>query len=273
MPDPFGPLLKRWRQTRRLSQEALAFEAEISTRHLSCLENGKAKPSRDMVLVLSSALELDLRERNVMLGTAGFAPLYTSSGLESLSMAPIRRAIELMMKQQEPYGCVVVDRVWNVLQMNDGALRMMREFMPVLPEDQRIAGNIVLATMHPSGLRPAIVNWVEVAVLMLERMDHECAMYPHDEERLKLRDEVRGYPGVSALRLPEIAGGFSSTPVALVHLKRGDAEARLFTTVTTLGTPLDTTAQELAIESYYPADDDTDAWLKKLSLDSHDKGQ
>ena len=263
MTDPFGPLLKRWRQTRRLSQEQLAFDAEISTRHLSCLENGKAKPSRDMVLVLSSALELDLRERNVMLGSAGFAPLYTSNGLESLSMAPVRRAVELMLAQQEPFGALVVDRVWNLLRMNEGALRMMRVFMPEPPEDERIATNVVRATMHPSGLRPAIVNWVEVAVFLLERLDRECAMYPYDAERLALRDEIRRYPGVDALALP--GAPESGMPVSLVHLKRGEHEARLFTTVTTLGTPLDVTAQELAIETYFPADDATDAWLRKLA--------
>ncbi len=263
MPDSFGPLLKRWRQTRRLSQEQLAFDAEISTRHLSCLENGKAKPSRDMVLVLSSALELDLRERNVMLGSAGFAPLYPSNGLESLSMAPVRRAIDLMLKQQEPYGGVVVDRLWNVLQLNDGARRLMQAFMPVMPEDPKVAGNIVRAALHPKGLRPAMVNWVEVAVFTLERIDHECAMYPHDAERLALRDEVRKYPGVEAVRLPESAS--SGWPVSLVHLRLGDVEARLFTTVTTLGTPLDVTAQELSIETYFPADDATEAWLRELA--------
>lgn len=259
----FGPILKRWRQTRRMSQEQLALDAEISTRHLSCLETGKAKPSRDMVLLLSSALELDLRERNAMLGSAGFAPVYTTSGLESLSMAPIRRAVDLMLAKQEPYGALAVDRVWNVLQMNEGALRMMRVFMPEPPEDPRIATNVVRATMHPTGLRPAIVNWVEVAVFLLERMDHECAMYPNDAERLALRDEIRGYPGIAALERPPPAEGLGQ-PVALVHMKRGEHEARLFTMVTTLGTPLDVTAQELAIESYFPADEATEAWLKQL---------
>ncbi len=259
----FGPLLKRWRQTRRMSQEQLALDAEISTRHLSCLETGKAKPSRDMVLLLSSALELDLRERNAMLGTAGFAPVYSTSALESLSMAPVRRAIELMLAKQEPYGALAVDRVWNVLQMNEGALRMMRCFMPEPPEDPRIAGNVVRATMHPSGLRPAIVNWVEVAVFLLERLDHECAVFPNDTERLALREELRSYPGVAAIERPSVTEGLGQ-PVALVHMKRGPHEARLFTMVTTLGTPLDVTAQELAIESYFPADEATETWLKQL---------
>lgn len=263
MPQTFGPLLKRWRQTRRLSQEQLSFEAEISTRHLSCLETGKSKPSREMVLLLASALELELRERNAMLHIAGFAPAYASTGLESLRMAPVRRAIELMLKQQEPYGAVLIDRVWNVLQMNEGAQRMLARFFPDTPPAPHIAGNVIRATLHPSALRPVLVNWVEVAVFTLERLDRECAMFPHDAERLKLRDEVRKYPGIAALTLPTEPS--SDAPAALVHLRKGGDEARLFTMVTTLGTPLDITAQELAIESYFPADDATEVWLKSLS--------
>lgn len=264
MPSPsFGPLLKRWRQARRLSQEQLSADAEISTRHLSFLENGKSKPSREMVLLLSSALELDLRDRNALLHVAGFAPAYASTGLESLRMAPVKRAVELMLKQQEPYGAVLVDRVWNVLQMNEGAQRMMARFFPAEPPPPEIAANVIKATLHPKGLRPVLVNWVEVAVFTLERLDRECAMFPHDAERQKLRDEVKKYPGLSALTLPTEPS--TDAPAALVHLKKGKDEIRLFTMVTTLGTPLDITAQELAIESYFPADDATEAWLRKLA--------
>lgn len=263
VPQPsFGPLLKRWRQTRRLSQEQLSADAEISTRHLSFLENGRSQPSREMVLLLSSALELDLRERNAMLHVAGFAPAYASTGLESLRMAPVKRAVELMLKQQEPYGAVLVDRVWNVLQMNGGAQRMIAHFLTGEPAPE-ILGNVIKATLHPTGLRPVLVNWVEVAVFTLERLDRECAMFPHDAERRKLRDEVRQYPGISALTLPTEPS--ADAPAALVHLKKGNDEVRLFTMLTTLGTPLDITAQELAVESYFPADDATEAWLKRLA--------
>jgi transcriptional regulator with XRE-family HTH domain len=123
--DGFGGLLKRWRTTRRLSQEQLALDAEISTRHLSFLETGKSRPSREMVLLLASALELELRERNVMLTSAGFAAVYTSSALESLEMAPVRRAIDLLLERQEPYGAIVFDRAWNVVRMNGGAQRLV----------------------------------------------------------------------------------------------------------------------------------------------------
>ncbi len=246
----------------RLTQEQLAEDAEVSTRHLSCLERGKARPSRQMVLVLASVLELELRDRNVMLGCAGFAPVYPSSALESLAMAPIRRAIDLVLKQQEPYGAVVIDRLWNLLQMNEGAARMLAAFWPTPPEDPRVSSNVLRALMHPNGLRPRVVNWVEVAAFTLERMDRECALHPHDEQRTALRDELLSYPGVEALR-PE-GPASASAPVATIHMRFGATEVRLFTMLTTLGTPMDVTAQELAIESYFPADAESEAWLRSL---------
>jgi transcriptional regulator with XRE-family HTH domain len=258
--DGFPNLLRRWRTSRRLSQEQLALDAEVSTRHLSYLETGKAKPSREMVLVLASALELELKERNVMLGSAGFAPVYTSSALESLELAPVRRAIELLLEQQEPYGAVLFDRCWNALRMNEGAQRLMSHFLEGERTDLHVATNLVRAILHPTGLRPWLVNWVEVAQATLERLERECATFPTDEGRRALLDEVRTYPGVSALAAGTPATG---EPIALVHLKRGEHEVRLFTMLTTIGTPLDVTAQELTIESYFPADDATDAWLRR----------
>jgi transcriptional regulator with XRE-family HTH domain len=264
MNDGFAGLLRRWRTARRLSQEALAFEAETSTRHLSYLETGKSRPSREMVLALSSALALELRERNVMLGSAGFAPAFSTSGLESLAMAPIRQALDLLLAKQEPYGALVVDRVWNVLRMNEGARRMVGHFLPAPPPDPGVVTNLVRAVLHPDGLRRSLVNWVEVATFALERLEHECALDPHDAEREALRAEVRRYPGVEALAASR--GPRSSTPVALVHLQRGDDEARLFTMLTTLGTPLDVTAQELTIETYFPADEATARLVERLAL-------
>jgi transcriptional regulator with XRE-family HTH domain len=261
--EAFGSLLRRWREGLRLTQEQLADDAEVSTRHLSCLERGKSRPSREMVLVLASVLELELRDRNVLLGCAGFAPVYPSSALESLAMAPIRRAIDLVLKQQEPYGAVVVDRAWNLLEMNDGAARMIAALLPTPPEDPRIASNVLRILMHPTGLRPCIVNWVEVAAFTLERIDRDCDLHPHDELRSALRDELLTYPGVAALR--PAGTPRANDPVATIHLRHGDTEVRLFTMLTTLGTPMDVTAQELAIESYFPADADSERWLRGLA--------
>lgn len=257
--DGFAGLLKRWRASRRLSQEQLALEAEISTRHLSFLETGKSRPSREMVLLLASALDLELKERNVMLTSAGFAAVYTSSALESLELAPVRRAIELLLEKQEPYGAVLVDRCWNVLRVNQGATRLLGHFVDPSTVDPAIASNLVRGILHPSGLRPFLVNWLEVAQVTLERLERECTTFPSDVERRSLLDEVRQYAGVEAISASTPATG---APIALVHLKRGDLEARLFTMLTTIGTPLDVTAQELALESYFPADDATERWLR-----------
>jgi len=257
----FGGLLKLWRQSRRLSQEALALDAEISTRHLSCLETGKARPSREMVLVLASALELHLRDRNALLATAGFAPVYASAPLESLALAPIRRAVELILEKQEPYGAVLVDRLWNVLQLNRGATALVAHFLPpdAAPETTT---NLVRGILHPKGLRPSIVNWLEVATFTLARLRHECAAFPHDDDRRRLLDEVLAYPGLSTI---DSTASLGAPPTATVHLRLGANEARFFTMLTTVGTPLDVTAQELAIESYFPADEATERWCHALA--------
>jgi len=136
-------------------------------------------------------------------------------------------------------------------------------FLPEAAEQPELATNIVKSSLHPRGLRPWIVNWVEVATFALERLERECMMFPTDEARLALRAEVRTYPGVEVLRPFETQS--AGEPVSLVHIKRGDDEARLFTMITTIGTPLDVTAQELAIESYFPADDATERWTQSLS--------
>jgi len=263
MNEAFGSLLRRWRAGHRLTQEQLAAEAEISTRHLSYLERGKARPSREMVLVLASVLDLELRDRNLLLGCAGFAAVYPNSPLESLQMAPIRRAIDLMFAQQEPFGAVLVDRLWNVLETNRGAARLLHTFWPRPPNDPRIATNLLRATLHPEGLRPALVNWTEAAAFLLERLERGCALYPHDDERQALRRELLGYPGVAELR--PVGVPITGHPVLTSHLKNGTAELRLFTTLTTLGTPLDVTAQELTIENYFPADPDSERWFNETS--------
>jgi transcriptional regulator with XRE-family HTH domain len=236
-----------------MSQEALAFDAEISTRHLSCLESGKAQPSRAMVLVLASALEMPLRERNVLLHAAGFAAVYRQSGLSADEMAPITRALDALLSQQEPYGAVVVDRNWDVVRMNDGAQRILARF-PSSSTDPRIVGNVMRGFFHPGGIRPHVVNWNEVALLLLERAARE-RLHAVDNDALgALYDEIRTY---ADLPVPGDAPVHPALPIVAVHLKNGPHEVRIFSTLTTLGTPVDVTAQELAIESYFPLDEES----------------
>jgi transcriptional regulator with XRE-family HTH domain len=257
----FPQLLRHFRTSLRISQEELSFRAEVSTRHLSCLETGRAAPSREMVTRLAGSLDLPLRDRNRLLVAAGFAAVYPERGLDSASWGALRQAVDLIFDKQEPYGALMIDRGWNTVRTNRGAALLLGCFVDPECADPAVAGNLVRALLHPSGLRPSVVNWVELAGITLERLSHECAQYPYDEQRAALLDEVRQYPGVSSLdqrRRPPDA------PFVAVHLRRGDHEARIFTMLTTLGTPLDVSAQEFTIETYFPADEATDRWWRSL---------
>lgn len=169
MAPPFGALLRRFRNLRSTSQEKLAADAEISPRHLSCLETGKAQPSRTMVLVLGSALDLPLRDRNALLEAAGFVAAYRDEPLDGPEAASLKRAVELVLRAVEPNGAVACDRAWNVLAMNDGAARLFAAFADLESAPPDVMKNVLVATLHPRGLRPAIVNFEEVAALTLER--------------------------------------------------------------------------------------------------------
>lgn len=259
MSEGFPRLLREHRTRHRWSQETLALEADVSPRHLSCLETGKAQPSREMVLLLASVLGLALRERNALLVSAGFAAVYPTTPLEGLAMAPVNRAVELLMAQQEPYGAVLIDRCWNVLRVNNGARRLLAAFIDpsVLPTS--VATNLVLATLHPQGLRPHIVNWSELVAIVLDRVERAYHAHPADEQRRRLLEEIRAYPEVT-----RVAQGVPSgaAPAAVLHLRRGADELRLFTLLTTIGTPIDVTAQELTLESFFPADEATERWFR-----------
>lgn len=259
MPEGFPHLLRKHRARRRWSQEHLGFEAKVSPRHLSCLETGRARPSREMVLQLASVLDLKLRERNALLVSAGFAAVYPTSPLEGLAMAPVSRAIGLLLAQQEPYGAMLIDRCWNVLRVNEGARRLLATFLDPSVVPSRIATNLVRATLHPEGLRPHIVNWSEAAALVLERVERAHHAHPEDEERRTLLEEVRTYPGIAALSGDTPP---DSAPMAVLRVRRGADDLRLFTLLTTIGTPLDVTAQDLVIESLFPADEATERWFR-----------
>lgn len=254
----FGPLLREWRLARRLTQQALAELAEISTRHLSFLENGRAQASREMALVLGNALDLPLRERNMLLAAAGFAPVYRETALDAAPMLHVRKALDRMLEQQEPYPALVMDRAWNVLRMNDGCTRLFARLLAGRPLGGEMLGNLGHALFHPEGLRSVVVDWPELAAVMLERLHREAAIDPQSRA---LRDALLAYEGVAELPKSSLA---AVPPVAIpVHLRAPDGgEARLFTMLTTLGTPLDVTAQELRVELYFPLDAASEAFLR-----------
>ncbi|MDQ3034606.1 MAG: helix-turn-helix domain-containing protein [Myxococcota bacterium] len=256
----FGPLLRRFRGARGLSQERLADSAEVSPRHVSFLETGRAAPSREMVLVLTSALDLPLRDRNTMLVAAGYAPVYGSSPLESSELEPVRRALDHLLRAHEPFGAIVVDRDWNVLRMNQGATRMLAWAMEGLSPPPGVLENALVATFHPEALRSRIVNWDEVAGELVERMHRELELEADEDRRARLVAMLGSLP-----EQPARVHTGDHLPFLPVRFRRDDVELRLFTTLTTLGTPLDVTAQELRIESYFPADADTERFLRDLA--------
>jgi transcriptional regulator with XRE-family HTH domain len=266
MPEAFPQLLRGHRVRHRWSQEHLGLEAGVSPRHLSCLETGKARPSREMVLLLASVLDLELRERNALLISAGFAAVYPTTRLDRPAMAPVNRAIELLLAQQEPYGAILIDRLWNVLRLNNGARRLLSTFLEPSVIPPHVATNLVRAALHPEGLRACIANWPEVASVVLERVERASHAHPEDEERRALLAEVRGYPDIAAL--PAVTPSMTA-PVAVLHLRRGADELRFFSLLTTIGTPLDVTAQELTFESFFPADEATERWFRQPRAASH----
>lgn len=253
-------MLRALRLARRLSQEELARRAEVSTRHLSCLEGGRAKPSHTMLLVLGSALDLSLRERNTLLAAAGFAPVYRVSPLEDPLMSHVHQAVARLLRLHEPHPAMLLDRAWNVLQLNQGAARLFSWCGVGLSATNGPAALNAYRVLFDSslGLRPLVVNFEEVADAALARLRTEADVDPSLGGLLRDVERLRG----PARARPASPG---PNPVALpIHLQHRGVSLRWFTTITTLGTPLDVTAQELRIEGYFPLDDETDAFARSL---------
>ena len=249
-----GSLLRHWRTFRRLSQLDLALEADVSSRHLSYVETGRAQPSREMVLRLAGALDVPLRERNALLAAAGYAPRYFESGLSTPEMARVLDAIELILRHQEPYPAFVLDRHWDILRTNDAAARCTRFLLGRDPTEP----NMMRLLLGPGGLRPAVANWAETAADLVRHLHDQVAAFPSDERARALLDEVLGYPGVSP-QWRVRATGAPMAPLLTTTFQREGIELRFFSTLTTFGTPHDVTLDELRIECSFPADDATAA--------------
>lgn len=254
--SPVGSLLRHWRQLRGLSQLALAEQAEVSTRHISFVENGRSAPSREMVLVLASALDLPLRERNAVLAAAGFAAVYSETSLDSDELGAARRAVDFLLERHEPYPALALDRHWDIVTLNNAAAQL---FAPLLALAALPPGglNSIEAVFDPRRLRPFIVNWEEVAGELVQRLHREAAV---DGAARALLDRVLRHDGVpSRFRTPR--PNASRSPLLFIHLRTSDFELRLFTALTTLDTPQDVTLEELRIETYFPADPETEAFF------------
>ncbi len=244
-----GRLLRAWRTARKKSQLALAGEAGISSRHLSFVETGRSRPSRQMVLALAEALRVPLRERNKLLVAAGFAPAYRETPLDAPPMAEVRNALSHILAASEPNPTFVVDRRYDILLTNDAGLRLLAFFAP----QWRGKNNMALMVLSPLGLKPALENWAEVATKVVRRVRGELALVGQD---LDAADEaiLRSTIEVEA-ELEDVSPREGRPPSILVpvKLRRDELVLEMFTTITTVGTPLDITLQEVRIETLFPA--------------------
>jgi transcriptional regulator with XRE-family HTH domain len=257
----FGDLLRYWRRVRAMSQLDLASAAMTTPRHMSFVETGRSRPSREMVLRLAGALDVPLRDRNGLLLAAGFAPLYLHRPLDDPALDRVTAAIGRMLAQHEPFPAVVMDRGWNLQRANHGAGRLFGSlFAPApIPAD----ANVLRLMLEPGPVRDSVVNWAEVAPALLERARREAVGGVLDLATAELVHELRGLPEVAAVAsvAPPVA---PLLPVIDVELRLGDEQLRFFSVVSTVGTPVDVTAQELRVEAFFPSDDVTaDRWIAR----------
>lgn len=254
---PVGQLLREWRQRRRLSQLDLAADAAISTRHLSFVETGRAAPSRAMLLKLAEQLQVPLRERNVWLTAAGYAPMYAERALMSdPALGAARAAVQAVLKGHEPYPALAVDRHWNMLAHNRMVALLLDE--RIAPFLKQPPVNVLRLSLHPEGLAPRILNLGEWHAHLLERLHHQVALTA-DPVLAGLAEELRGYPA------PPLAEPTDGHAVAVpLRLQTAAGTLSFISTTTVFGTPIDITLAELALETFFPADEATAETLRRL---------
>ena len=226
--------------------------ADISTRHLSYIETGKAQPSREVLARLADALNMPLRERNTLLVASGYAPIYPETTLDTPELAQMRRAVGLILAKQEPYPAFVINRHWDILQTNEAMLRIDRLTMGRLSRHS----NILHQVFDPEDFRPVIANWHEVAENFLRHLHHEIAARPSHQRARQLLDEVLRYPDVPVdWQSRDVAK--SPSPIQTMRFRSPRGELSFFETITTFAMPQDVTLEEMRIECAFPADDHT----------------
>ncbi len=271
-----GPLLRRWRESRHLSQLELALEAAVSARHISFLETGRAEPSKTMLLTLANVLDIPLRERNFLLLAAGYAPVYGETSLDDPRMTQVRAAVEIILKSNEPRSAIAHDHMWNVVMANAAFVKFLTIILGKEPAGMSPMQlttpprlNVLHLLFDPNGLRKVIVNWEAIAKSLLNEAYRRLA-WARDDRLEKLIADILSYPGIPARwREPDLEAPHEL--ILPMELNLDGKIARMFSTVTTVATPHDVTLQELHIEVFYPSDTETESVLQTYEQESQTK--
>lgn len=258
--QPFGDQLRLWRQRRHLSQQALADRADLSARHLSFIETGRSTPSREMVLRLAERLSVPLRERNPMLEAAGYAPMYRRSSIDAPEMRAARRSLDIVLRSHLPNPSLAFDRFYNVVAANPAVGALLQGAQPELLEAPI---NVVKVSLHPRGVASRIVNFSQWRRHILSRLQQQLER-TGDADLKSLIDEVVAYPLPEGGGQPDLEHEHLGVLLPL-KLKTATGVLSFISTVTVFGTPHDITLQELAIESFFPADEYTASELTRAS--------
>ena len=258
--SPIGEHLKTWRKRRHLSQLDLALDAEISTRHLSFIETGRSRPSRDMVLHLAGHLDIPLRERNVLLVAAGFAPEFPERSLDDPGLDAARRAVDVVLRGHEPFPALAIDRHWTLVRAN----RILPVFLEGVSEEMLAPPvNVVRLSLHPDGLASRIVNYRQWRQHIVERLRHQVDVSA-DPVLIDLLDEIDRFP-MPRQAAPPVPGPDLGGVAIPLQVRTAEGILSVYSTTTIFGTPVDITLAELAIESFFPADDATAAAFRRYA--------
>jgi transcriptional regulator with XRE-family HTH domain len=263
MTRPIGDLLREWRERRRLSQLALALDAEVSTRHLSFLETGRARPSREMILRLTERLEVPLRERNTMLLAAGFAPAYPERDLDDPALVVARAAVDRVLAGHEPFPALAVDRYWTLVAANRVVPALLTGVAPHLLQPPI---NVLRLSLHPDGLAARIANLPEWRAHLLARLSRQVELTA-DRRLSALLEELREYAGDRGTRGTDesVSDHHQASPAVPLRLQTEHGLLSLISTTMVFGTPIDVTISELAIEAFFPADTVTADLLQRIA--------
>lgn len=251
--NQFGGLLRHWRETRRFSQLDLALQAEVSSKHVSFLETGRNQPSREMILRLTQAMDVPLRDRNVLLHAAGFAPAYSENSYDAPAIHQAEEALARILQKQEPYPAIVLDAEWRLVRQNRGAASLGKLFLAGAPAT---GVNAMELLFSPDGLQPFVVNWEELSAMLLMRLWREATEPAASDQKRELFEKLTNLPTTPA-HWRSLAVEMPAGPTVDMILRKDGRQYAFFTTITTFGTAQDITLSELRIESYFPSNEET----------------